>query len=29
MYGNFQIFPSPTADPVTARIKAMREDQCP
>lgn len=28
-YGNFQTLPSPTADPVTARMKAMRDDQCP
>ena len=28
-YGNFQILPSPTAEPVTARIKARRDDQKP
>src|SRR5690606_41763637 len=29
IYGNFQILPRPTAAPVAARIKAIRDDQCP
>lgn len=28
-YGNFQTFPSPTAEPVTARMKAILDDHWP
>jgi hypothetical protein len=27
MYGNFQMLPNPTAEPVAAKIKAKRDDQ--